>query len=129
MPSAFPVLAAEADNLAQPLELALEPATGVRAGGRGAAEPAHPFDRIGHRQQAFDAGQVDAQLVDQVLDEPQSLQLVAGIDAHAADRARRLHEAETLVLAERLRVHAEQARGAADEVALPRDPHGTPTEA
>ena len=40
------------------------------------------------------------------------------IDAHAADRARRPHQPEPLVLAQRLRVHAEQPRRHADKVQI-----------
>ena len=56
--------------------------------------------------------------VDQVLDQAQALEFVARIDAHAADRPRRADEPEPLVLAQRLRVHVEQARSRADKVKI-----------
>ena len=71
---------------------------------------------FGDLQQPLHAGQVDAQLVDEVLDEPQPLQLLAVVDAHAADRARRLDQSQPLVLAQRLRMHAEHLRRHADEI-------------
>ena len=69
-------------------------------------------------QQALHARQVDAGLVDEVLDDPQPRELVVRVDAHAADGAARPHEAQAFVLAERLRVHPEVARGHTDEEQL-----------
>ena len=45
------------------------------------------------------------------------------VDAHAADRPRRPHQPEPLVLAQRLRVHVEQPRGHADKVEIVFDRH------
>ena len=44
-----------------------------------------------------------------------SLQFVARIEAHAADRARGLNQSEALVFAQRLRVHTEHVRRHTDE--------------
>ena len=79
--------------------------------------------RLGYRQQPLNSRQVHADFVDQVLDEAEPLELVLRIDAHAADRARRSHQAEALVLPQRLRVHVEQPRGHADKVEIVFDRH------
>ena len=76
-----------------------------------------PFE-IGLRygQQALYAGQVYAKLLDEVLDQAQTLDLFPRVQPYAAHGAARLHQAEPLVLPQRLRVHVEHARDAADEV-------------
>ena len=74
-----------------------------------------PLHDFGDRQQPLDAGQVDPEFVDQVLDQPQPLELLARIHAHAADRAGRPHQPQPLVFAQRLRMHPEPPRGHADE--------------
>ena len=78
----------------------------------------NPLDRFRNREQPLHARQVDAAFVDQVLDQAQPLELVARIDAHAADRPRRPDQSEPLVLAQRLRVHVEQPRSHADKVEI-----------
>src|SRR5450759_1084338 len=122
---ALVVLVAEAEDVAQPVGLALDAPPSVAAEPGAATQLSHALDRIGHRQQALHAREVDAQLVYQVLDQPEALQFLARVDAHAAIGACRLHQAEALVFPERLGVHPEQPRGAADEVELPGNPHET----
>ena len=88
-----------------------------------AHERPQPLHRLGNRKQPLNACQVHAGFVDQVLDEAEALELLLRIDAHAADRARRSHQAEALVFPERLRVHVEQPRGHADKVEIVFDRH------
>jgi hypothetical protein len=76
-----------------------------------------------NRQQPLDAGQVDPRFVDEMLDEPQALELVARVEPHAADGPAGPDEAETLVFPERLRVHPEELSGHADEVELGANRH------
>ena len=52
-----------------------------------------------------------------------TLQLLAGVDAHAADRAGRLNESEPFVLAQRLGMHAEHPGRDANEVEIPFECH------
>ena len=70
---------------------------------------------LGDLQQLLHAGEVDAQVFDQPLDEAQPFDLVERIQPHAADGARRPHQAQPFVLAQRLRVHAEHPRRGGDE--------------
>ena len=73
-------------------------------------------DDLGDRQQPLNAREVDAAVVDETLDRLEPLELLLRVEPHAADRAARLHEPESFVLPERLRMHAEHPGGHADEV-------------
>ena len=64
---------------------------------------------------ALHAGEVDAELVDEVLDEAQALELLARVEPHAAQGPRRLDQPQPLVLPQRLRMHAEHLGRHADE--------------
>ena len=81
-------------------------------------ERPHALHDLGDVEQPLHAGEVDAPLVDQVLDEAQAVDLDPRVDADAADRAGGLDEPQALVLAERLRVHAQLPRRHADEEQL-----------
>jgi hypothetical protein len=65
-----------------------------------------------------------ARLVDEVLDQPEPLELVARVDPHAPDRPGRPDQPQPLVLPQRLRVHPEQLRRHADEEQVVADAHG-----
>src|SRR5262245_15781327 len=71
-----------------------------------------------NRQQTLYARKVDASVIDEPFDGPKALQFLARVDAHAANGAAWLHEPETLVLAERLRMHAQHPGGDTDEVEI-----------
>src|SRR3954464_6931968 len=91
-----------------------------------AHQGADPLHYLSDREQPLHPGEVDAAIVDQPLDRLEALQLAARIEPHATDRPARLNEAEPLVLAERLRVHAEHPRRDADEIQLFVNPHCRP---
>ena len=80
------------------------------------------YDELGANwrqyEQALHPGEVDAGLVDEVLDEAQPVDLAPRVDPDAPDRAGGLDEAEALVLPQRLRVHAQLPRRHADEEQL-----------
>ena len=84
------------------------------------ADTLHDF---GNRQQPLHARQIDSPVVDEALDELDAIELVARIHAHAANRPRRLHEAQALVLSERLRVHPQHPGRHADEKEILIDRH------
>jgi hypothetical protein len=60
-----------------------------------------------------------------MLDQPQPVEFVFGVHAHAADRPRRPYQSQSLVLAQRLRVHVQQTRSHADKVKVVVDRHGS----
>ena len=64
---------------------------------------------LGNLEELLHPGQIDAEILDEPLDEAQPFDLVDRIQAHAADRARRLDQPQPLVLAQRLGMHAEHA--------------------
>jgi hypothetical protein len=70
---------------------------------------ANALHRFGDRQQLLHACKIDSRRIHKPLDESQPLDLVARVQAHAADGARRTHQPEPFVLAKRLRMHVEHA--------------------
>ena len=88
-----------------------------------AHERANALHDLGDRQQTLHARKVDSAVIDEVFDEFQPLQLVAGVEAHASDRAGWPHQTEPLVFSKRLGMHAEHPRRDADEVQVVVGPH------
>src|SRR5207248_3846319 len=76
----------------------------------------HAVQLVLHRDDHLHAGQVDAVLLGQLLDHAETLDVAPGIATRVARRAGRLQEALALVDPERLRVHAGQLGGDADDV-------------
>src|SRR4029077_16089575 len=72
-----------------------------------ANQRANALDDLGNRQAPLHPRQVHTAFAHEVLDIFETIALVPRIQPHAADRPARLNESETLVLSERLRVHAE----------------------
>src|SRR5205823_6162507 len=70
-------------------------------------------------QHELHAGEVQAELRRQPLDDPQPLDVGLGVEPGAAGRALRPHEALRLVDPQRLRVHADELGGDADHVHWP----------
>jgi hypothetical protein len=100
----------------EPIHLAQQaPPRCITLQGSGLHQRANPLHGFSHRQQLLHAGQVDARLVDQPLDEPQPLDFILRVEAHAADRASGPHESEPFVLAQRLRMHVQHPRRIRDE--------------
>ena len=67
-------------------------------------------------QHELDAGEVEADLGRQALDDAQPLDVGLAVEARAARRALRAHETLVLVDAQRLRMHADELGGDADHV-------------
>ena len=67
-------------------------------------------------QDELDAGEVEAELRRQPLDDPQPLDVGLRVEARAAGRALRPDEPLRLVHAQRLRMHADELGGDADHV-------------
>src|SRR5215471_20599320 len=74
-----------------------------------------PLDDLGDRQQTLYAREVYAAFADKVLDYLQAIELIAGVQAHAADRPAWLDEAEPFVFPQSLRMHPEHPGGHADK--------------
>ena len=70
---------------------------------------------FGDRQQTLHAREVYAAFADKVLDYLQAIELIAGIQAHAADRPAWLDKAKPLVFPQRLWMHPEHPGGHADK--------------
>src|SRR5919109_3024853 len=68
-------------------------------------------------EHGLDAGEVEAELTREPVDEPQPLEIGVGVEAGITRRAHRLHEPLGLVDAERLRVHPDELGGDGDHVA------------
>ena len=90
-------------------------ASGARAERGLVHQRANPLHHLADRQQPLHSGQVDAELIDQPLDQPEPLEFFPAVQPHAANRPRRLDEPQPLVLPQRLRMHAQHLRGHADE--------------
>src|SRR5581483_2526951 len=78
---------------------------------------AHLRKLVLERDHARDAGEVQAELRRQALDQPKPVEVVFRVQARAAGRAPRADEALRLVDAQRLRVHADEVGGDRDHVA------------
>ena len=76
-----------------------------------------PPELVLEAQHVLDAGEVEPELRRQLLDQPQPLDVVLGVEPRAARRARGRDEALRLVRAQRLRVHAGELGGDGDHVA------------
>ena len=70
-----------------------------------------------HAEDDVDAGEVDAELVDQALGLADALNVAVGIHADVAGGALRFDEAGALVVAQGLLVHADEVGGDGDDVA------------
>ena len=68
-------------------------------------------------EHALDAGEVQAELGGEPLDQLQPLDVGVGVQARVAGGALRVHEPLLLVDAQRLRMHADELGGDADHVA------------
>src|SRR5688572_26379733 len=73
-------------------------------------------DLGGHAHHDFGAGEVDAEVIDPALDLPDAFDVAVGVHADVSTRALRFEQAGPFVVAERLLVHADEARGDGDNV-------------
>src|SRR5262249_12488840 len=106
----------ESELATELVELLVQPAPCVARRQRFVAhQRAKPLHDLRDLEQPLHTREIDSGAVDKTFDELQTFELLARIEAHAADRPGRLYQTEALVLAERLRVHAQQARRHADE--------------
>jgi hypothetical protein len=74
-----------------------------------------PLHGLADLEQPLDAGEVDARVLDQMLDAAQPVELFPRVEPHAANGPRRAHQTHALVLAQRLRMHSESLGSHADE--------------
>src|SRR4051812_21164201 len=81
-------------------------------------EPApHAQQLVLHVQHALDAGEVEAELRRQPLDQPQPLDVAVGVEPRVAGGALRVQEPLLLVHTQRLGLHADDVGGDRDHVA------------
>src|SRR6266545_4591982 len=77
----------------------------------------HLADALVHADDDLDAGEVQAQVLDEALDVPQPRHVRLRVEALSPHRAARADEADALVVAQALRVQAYHSGGYADHVA------------
>src|SRR4051794_9606339 len=86
-------------------------------------------DRILEREHVLDAREAQTELAREALDAGEPLEVGIRVEARAARRAPRPHEAPSLVQPQRLRVHADEGRGDPDHVLGGLGGHAAPATA
>src|SRR5579862_8481943 len=77
-----------------------------------------PLHALSHVHDDFDARQIDAQLIDEPLHLAQMLDVLVRIQPDVAAGPGGIHQADALVMAQRLRMDATHARSHADDVVV-----------